>query len=111
MDALLRAVLITAICLIPCAIAVWVIRKQRQARLSCRVAPFQELRRRPLGESLQIKLGELDENADQRITMLVAVPNGAEFRRISLYQSDLAISERRNRVAATRKPHPGNAEG
>ena len=60
--------------LLPTAAVVWDFYRVRKADDAAAVAPFDELRRRPAGESLRLKLAELDEKIDEWLLLLVATP-------------------------------------
>lgn len=67
-------VLVFAICFAPGMAVLIVIRRQQHGRLSRNATPFQELRRRPAGEGLRIKIAGLDEKLDHCIGLLVLLP-------------------------------------
>jgi hypothetical protein len=74
MDALLRMALVIAISFAPAAFVLLMTIRERRARLSSNAAPFQELRRRPAGEALRIRIAEIDERIFQSITYIAAIP-------------------------------------
>jgi hypothetical protein len=74
MNAVLRQVLVTIICLIPVVVVLVLIRWQSAAKASRKAAPFQELRRRQAGETIRAKLAELDDKIGHEIALLVFVP-------------------------------------
>jgi hypothetical protein len=74
MNALIRMLVVGGICLCPVVVASFLIGRERRAKLARNKAPFGELRRRPAGEGIRIKLGEFDERILMCITALVGVP-------------------------------------
>jgi hypothetical protein len=74
MEALVRQVLVTAIFFVPVGVVLWLSRRRLLARSSRKVAPFQELRRRPAGETIRVKLAEFDDKIGQWVAMLALVP-------------------------------------
>jgi hypothetical protein len=74
MNDLLRAVLLFAVCFIPTtAVVFWIRGRRRELSAASRV-PFKELRRRPAGESLRVKLEEFDERIQEESVYLALVP-------------------------------------
>src|SRR5207245_560781 len=74
MNSIVRQVSLIVLCMIPVAVVVFVLsRRRRQWRSKSRV-PFRELRRRPAGESLRLKLELLDEKINDGILFLVGFP-------------------------------------
>jgi hypothetical protein len=65
-----------ALCLMPAILVIVKMRRDQSARRAVRQSPFKELRRRPAGESLRIKIGELDEEINDRIFLFLAGPIG-----------------------------------
>lgn len=63
-----------AFCLMPVILVILKIRRQRNERRATSRSPFKELRRRPAGESLRIKIAEFDEQIDERLFLLLAMP-------------------------------------
>lgn len=74
MDNVIRSLLVFVVCLFPVAVALLVIRRKRRAWSAKSKLPFEELRRRPAGESLRLKLEALDEKIAERISFFAAVP-------------------------------------
>jgi len=66
--------LVLAICLSPLAVVLVALARQRRLRLSQSKAPFDELRRRPAGEAIRVKLAELDEKISEHLMWLVLPP-------------------------------------
>lgn len=64
-----------ALCLVPVVLVVLRIRQRMTDVRSRSEHPFKELRRRPAGETLRMKIVELDEQINDRIYLLVSVPS------------------------------------
>jgi len=62
------------LCLSPLALVLTVLFRKRKEQREFRRAPFKELQRRPAGETLRIKLEELDENISDQIAKLMMLP-------------------------------------
>lgn len=60
--------------LLPSAAVVFTFARQRKRDDAAAVAPFTEMRRRPAGESLRLKLQELDGKVDEWLLLLVTTP-------------------------------------
>jgi hypothetical protein len=74
MNAALRMMLVCAICFIP-AVAVGIAnRRQRRLKLSRSKSPFKELRRRPPGEAIRVKLAEFEDKISEYQMWLVVPP-------------------------------------
>ena len=67
------------LCLLPLVLVIVMIHRRLKERRATRKSPFKELRRRPAGESLRIKIIALDEQIDDRIFLLLSMPAGAAF--------------------------------
>ncbi len=64
------------LCLMPVILVILKIRRRLNERRATSQSPFKELRRRPAGESLRIKIGELDEQITDRLFFLLGMPVG-----------------------------------
>jgi hypothetical protein len=74
MSNLVGAVLLVVVCLVPTVgVLVW-IRRQRRAFSAASKVPFRELRRRPAGESLRLKLEGFDEKINEKVAFLAVAP-------------------------------------
>ena len=62
------------LCVLPAALIVAVILRKIKQHRANRLPPFKELRRRPAGESLRIKLESLEQQLDDKIMLLLAFP-------------------------------------
>ncbi|MDB6020048.1 MAG: Nuclease-related domain protein [Pedosphaera sp.] len=62
------------LCLTPAVAALFIIFQKRRAWRAQRVVPFSELRRRPAGESLRLKLEKLDEEFNDSLLFFVGMP-------------------------------------
>jgi hypothetical protein len=62
------------LCILPAILTVAVILREARQRQAERKHPFKELKRRPAGESLRLKIESLDESIDDRVMQLVAGP-------------------------------------
>jgi hypothetical protein len=62
------------LCLAPLAGMVFLVHRQLNILRASRKLPFQELRRRPVGETLRLKVMDLDESINERITFILLVP-------------------------------------
>jgi hypothetical protein len=62
------------LCLMPVILVIVKIWQDRNKRRATRQSPFKALRRRPAGESLRIKIAEFDEQINDRIFLLIAMP-------------------------------------
>lgn len=62
------------LCLLPIAIVLVIIFRQRKRQREYSRAPFNELQRRPAGETLRCKLEELDDQINEQTSMLVLFP-------------------------------------
>ena len=62
------------LCLLPLAFALMVIFKERKRQHNLNTVPFKELQRRPAGETLRIKLEDLDDRISDQTTMLMLLP-------------------------------------
>ena len=65
-----------ACCLAPVILVVLIIRRRLRERRATSEPPFKELRRRPAGESLRIKIGALNDQLNDLVFLLIAVPIG-----------------------------------
>jgi hypothetical protein len=74
MDNVVRSLLVLVLCLAPVAVALLLIHRKRREWRARSKLPFEELRRRPAGESLRLKLEALDEKINERIALFAAVP-------------------------------------
>lgn len=74
MSDLLGAILLFVICAMPTAAVVWWIRAQGRQWDAVRRVPFKELRRRPAGESLRLKLEGFDQKIQEGSAYLALVP-------------------------------------
>src|ERR1039458_2179723 len=63
-----------ALCLLPLALVVAVIFRKRKQQKQFSHSPFKELQRRPAGETLRIKLENLDDKISEDTTMLLLFP-------------------------------------
>lgn len=77
MDNLLRQISLQVLFFVPpiLVVALFVV-KRRASQARSRV-PFRELRRRPAGESLRLKIGKFDEKISEWLLYLVILPAGA----------------------------------
>jgi hypothetical protein len=66
--------LVLAICLVPCVVVSRLIWRERRLDLSRRKAPFKELRRRPPGEAIRLKLADFDDKISDLFMWLVVPP-------------------------------------
>ena len=62
------------VCCLPLAVTIFIIYRQRKKQREYSRAPFNELQRRPAGETLRCKLEELDDKINDESTMLVLFP-------------------------------------
>lgn len=69
--------LVVLLCLTPVAWVILAIRQRLKEFRDQHALPFDELTRRPAGESLRVKLAKLDEQIDERIILMFACPMGA----------------------------------
>ena len=60
--------------LMPLVWTILVIRRRMNENRARSVSPFKDLRRRPAGESLRLKVAALDEQINDRILMLFSFP-------------------------------------
>jgi hypothetical protein len=74
MTAVLRMMLVLGICLVPCVVVLILISRERRFRRSQSKAPFKELRRRPAGEAIRVKLAEFDDKISELSMWLVLPP-------------------------------------
>lgn len=74
MNTTLRMVLVCCICLIPAVAVVTAIKRQRQLKRSRRKSPFKELRRRPPGEAIRIKLADFEDKCFEYQMWLILPP-------------------------------------
>jgi hypothetical protein len=74
MEISLRSLLVPILSLIPLAVAVILIRRKEDEWRLRNEVPFREFRRRPAGESLRLKVAELDERINERLVLLVLFP-------------------------------------
>jgi hypothetical protein len=65
-----------ALCLMPVILVVLKMHRDLKERRARSKSPFKELRRRPAGESLRIKIGELDDQINDRLFLLLGMPIG-----------------------------------
>ena len=65
-----------ALCLLPLVFVILRIQRVHKERRAESKAPFKELRRRPAGEALRMKIAVLDEEINDRIFLLLAMPAG-----------------------------------
>lgn len=65
-----------ALCLLPLVFVILRIQRVLKERRAESKTPFKELRRRPAGEALRVKIGVLDEEISDRIFLLLAMPAG-----------------------------------
>ena len=63
-----------ALCLLPVALTLAVIYRKRSEQRALSCAPFDELRRRPAGETLRLKLETLDDKINDETMWLVLFP-------------------------------------
>lgn len=63
-----------ALCLLPLVFVILQIRRLHSERRAISKTPFKELRRRPAGEGLRIKIGILDEEVSDRVFLLLSLP-------------------------------------
>jgi hypothetical protein len=64
------------LCLMPVILVILKMHRDLKERRARSKSPFKELRRRPAGESLRIKIGELDEQINDRLVLLLGMPIG-----------------------------------
>src|SRR5438093_1385975 len=74
MQRTLNSVVWIVCCAAPLFFALSVISWKRRKLRSQRHHPFRELRRRPAGESLRLKLVELDDKLFERVFVFVGIP-------------------------------------
>jgi len=74
MDILLRQVLLEVFFISPALLAAGVVANKRRALRARSRMPFRELRRRPAGESLRLKLETLDDKLSEWIMYVIALP-------------------------------------
>lgn len=70
----LRILGMAVLCLLPVALAITIIFRQRKEQKAYSRAPFNELQRRPAGETIRCKLEDLDDQLNSEISMLVLFP-------------------------------------
>jgi len=70
----LSLVVFALLCVAPVVLVVMLIRRRVAIRRSQTRTPFAELKRRQAGESLRIKLQELDERINDRVLLLMGLP-------------------------------------
>ena len=70
----LRTVLVMLACFVPVALVMAVVIRDARVRRFRHQVPFKELRRRPAGEAVRLKLASLDETIFERMGLLVGVP-------------------------------------
>lgn len=70
----LNNLMAAALCCLPLAIVIAVMHLQRNRQKKSSPTPFNELRRRPAGETLRCKLEELDDQINDQSSMLVFFP-------------------------------------
>jgi hypothetical protein len=73
-DNLLLLALLMALCPAPTVLVFFLIYRRHQARQASSQAPFQQMRRRPAGESLRTKLEEIDEQICEWLAYLAVCP-------------------------------------
>ena len=64
------------LCMLPVLLTVIVILRKANQRKAEKKHPFKELRRRPAGESLRLKIESLNEQINDKIMLLISVPMG-----------------------------------
>lgn len=64
------------LCLLPVVWAILVIRRRFHDHRNRYKLPFTELRRRPAGESTRVKIADLDEQINDRLFLMLALPVG-----------------------------------
>jgi hypothetical protein len=74
MGTLSRQLLLFGVCFAPVVLVCLVVRVHVRARREASKVPFEELRRRPAGESLRLKLAAMDERIDELGALLVVAP-------------------------------------
>jgi len=62
------------LCMLPAALTIAIIRREIMQRRADKRHPFEELKRRPAGESLRLKIESIDQKIDDKIMLLIAVP-------------------------------------
>lgn len=70
----MRMALVFAICLIPVVVLFVAIGWQRRLKFSQSKAPFKELRRRPAGEAIRVKLADFDDKINLYVVALAVPP-------------------------------------
>jgi hypothetical protein len=76
MEEILHRFLAALACLIPLVIVMYLIVRKRRARRARSKAPFSELRRRPAGEFLRLKIELLNEKLNDYAMLVAAFPTG-----------------------------------
>src|SRR5580692_4097747 len=66
----------SVLCLMPVILVVLKMHRDLKERRARNKSPFKELKRRPAGESLRIKIGELDEQINDRLFFFLGMPIG-----------------------------------
>jgi hypothetical protein len=74
MDNVIRSLVVFVLCLTPGAVALLVVGRKRRAWCARSKLPFEELRRRPPGESLRLKIEALDEKMGEQLAYFAVVP-------------------------------------
>lgn len=76
------------LCVLPVALVLAVIFRKRKEQQEASRAPFKDLQRRPAGETLRLKLQDLDDKLNEEILWLVMFPVLMAFGLFNLHPKD-----------------------